>query len=166
MVLVSVAALVLVLDQVTKSIVVATMADRLPVEVLGRWLRITYTLNPGAAFSVGTGMTVVFSVLAIVVVVVIVRVGRRLGSWGWAIALGGLLGGALGNLTDRLLRAPGPFRGYVVDWIQVPHYPIFNLADSAIVCSAILMVILSLWGVGLDGSRHPRHPPHSADHAR
>lgn len=160
------AALVLLLDQVSKAIVVATMADRLPLEVLGRWLRITYTLNPGAAFSVGTGMTVVFSVVAIVVVVVIVRVGRRLGSWGWAIALGGLLGGALGNLSDRLLRAPGPFRGYVVDWIQVPHYPVFNVADSAIVCSAILMIILSLRGIGLDGTRHPRHAAHPSDHAR
>jgi len=89
----------------------------------------------------------------LVVVVVIVRTAPRLGSVGWAVALGGLLGGALGNLTDRLFRGPGPLRGYVVDWIQVPHYPVFNLADSAIVCSAVLMVVLSLRGIQLDGTR-------------
>ena len=151
--LVFVALLVLLLDQATKALVVATMPGRPPVEVVGQWLQITYALNPGAAFSVGTGLTVVFTAIAIVVVLVILRVGRRLRSVGWAIALGGILGGALGNLVDRLSRPPAPMRGHVVDWIQVPHYPVFNLADSAIVCSAVLMVVLSLRGIGLDGSR-------------
>lgn len=131
----------------------SALAGRPPIEVAGRWLRITYTVNPGAAFSVGTGLTVVFTAIAVVVVVVILRVGRRLRSVGWAIALGGVLGGALGNLIDRLFRAPAPMRGSVVDWIQLPNYPVFNLADSAIVCSAVLMMILTWRGVGLDGRR-------------
>jgi signal peptidase II len=141
-------------DVITKSVVVATRADRPPLRVLGTWLQIVYARNPGAAFSLGTGMTIVFSLVAVVVIVVIVRTAPRLGSIGWAVALGGLLGGALGNLTDRLFRAPAPLRGSVVDWIQVPHWPVFNLADSAIVCSAILMVILSFRGSQIDGSRH------------
>jgi signal peptidase II len=96
-------------------------------------------------------MTWVFTVIAAVVAVVILRSSRRLGSMWWAVALGGLLGGALGNLIDRLTREPGFGRGYVVDWIQLPHFAVFNLADSAIVCSAILMVALSLFGVEFNG---------------
>jgi signal peptidase II len=143
-----------VADLITKSMVVAWRADKPPLQVVGTWLQIVYTRNSGAAFSVGTGMTVLFSLVAVVVIVVIVRTSSRLASIGWAIALGGLLGGALGNLTDRLFRSPGLLRGSVVDWIQVPHYPVFNLADSAIVCSAVLMVILSLRGIQIDGTRH------------
>jgi signal peptidase II len=129
------------------------MPGREPIEILGDWLRITYALNPGAAFSLGGSFTVVLTVIAITVAVVIVRMSSRLGSTWWAVALGGLLGGALGNLTDRLFREPGPFRGYVVDWIAVPNWPVFNVADSAIFCSAVLMVVLSFRGIGLDGSR-------------
>jgi signal peptidase II len=151
--LVFVAVLVVLADLASKALVVATLAEQPPVEVLGRWLRITYTRNPGAAFSIGTGVTIVFSVIAVVVVVVILRVGHRLRSVGWAVALGGVLGGAIGNLVDRLFREPAPFRGHVVDWIAFPSFPVFNLADSAIVCSAVLMFVLSLRGIGLDGTR-------------
>lgn len=145
---------VLVLDQLSKVIAVAWLSGRYPVEVLGPWLRLVLVRNPGAAFSIGGGYAIIFSLLAIVISIVIVRSARTLGSAGWAAALGGLLGGAMGNLTDRLLRAPGPLRGYVVDFIQIPHWPVFNVADIAIVCSAITMVILALRGIGLDGSRH------------
>jgi signal peptidase II len=148
-----VAAGVLLLDQATKWWVQQTMPDRPPIEVLGDWLQITYTLNPGAAFSMGGSFTVLLSVIAVGVSIVIVRVASRLGSVAWAVALGGILGGALGNLTDRILREPGPFRGHVVDWISVPNWPVFNIADSAIFCSALLMVWLSFRGVGLDGTR-------------
>jgi signal peptidase II len=86
------------------------------------------------------------------VAIVIARTSRRLGSLGWAVALGGLLGGALGNLVDRLFRQPGPGRGYVVDWIALPNFPVFNVADMCIVGSATLMVILSLRGIEYDGS--------------
>lgn len=147
------AAGVLLLDQATKWWVQQTMPDRPPIEVLGDWLQITYTLNPGAAFSMGGSFTVLLSVIAVGVSIVIVRVASRLGSVAWAVALGGILGGALGNLTDRILREPGPFRGHVVDWISVPNWPVFNVADSAIFCSALLMVWLSFRGVGLDGTR-------------
>jgi signal peptidase II len=148
-----VAAGVWLLDQATKWWVQQNMPGREPIDVLGDWLQITYTLNPGAAFSLGGSFTIVLTVIAITVSVVIVRMSSRLGSTGWAVALGGILGGALGNLTDRLFREPGPFRGYVVDWIALPNWPVFNIADSAIFCSAALMVVLSFRGIGLDGSR-------------
>ncbi len=148
-----VALLVVLVDQATKAIIVSTMPGRPPVEVVGEWLEITYVRNPGAAFGLGTGLTIAFSSIAVVVIVVILRVARRLRSVGWAIALGGILGGALGNLIDRVFRDPGPLRGHVVDWIEFPHWPVFNLADSAIFLSAVLMVVLSLRGVGLDGVR-------------
>ena len=148
-----VAAGVLLLDQLTKWWVQQVMPGRPPIDVVGEWLQITYTRNPGAAFSLGGSFTIVLSVVAITVVVVIVRMASRLGSVAWAVALGGILGGALGNLTDRLFREPGPLRGHVVDWIAVPNYPVFNIADSAIFCSAILMIYLSFRGIGLDGSR-------------
>ena len=100
--------------------------------------------NPGAAFSIGgTSSTIVFTAIAVGVIIFIVRTARRIHSLPWAIALGLLLGGATGNLTDRIFRAPGPLRGWVVDWIQLPHWPVFNLADSAIVCGAVLMVLLA-----------------------
>jgi len=152
-VLVGVAAAVLLADQLSKAIVVAAMPGRADINLVGEWLQITYTRNPGAAFSVGGGFTVLLTVVAIAVVVFIVKVSARLASLAWAFALGGLLGGALGNLADRLLREPGPFRGYVVDWIQVPNYPVFNIADASIVCSAIAMVWLSFRGTPMDGQR-------------
>jgi len=151
-----VAAAVVVLDQVTKLLIVAHMADRPPIQLLGGFLTITYTRNSGAAFSVGTGFTLIFTSVAVAVVVVIIRSARRLYSAAWAVALGALLGGALGNLTDRMLRAPGPGRGHVVDWIQLPHFAVFNLADSAITCSAVAMVLLSILGRDINGTTH--HP--------
>src|SRR5581483_10915233 len=123
-----------------------------PVRLIPHVLTLTLTRNAGAAFSIGTGATVVFSAVAIGVVVVIARAARTMASRGWAVALGLLLGGALGNLTDRVFRAPGPLRGHVVDWIELPHWPVFNLADSAIVVGGVLAVLLVFAGVELDGS--------------
>ncbi len=151
--LLAVAAFVVVVDQLAKIWVVATMPGRDPIRVVGSLLQVTYTRNSGAAFSIGTGATWIFTAVAVVVVVVILRTSRRLGSWAWAVAMGALLGGALGNLSDRLFRSPGLGRGHVVDWIQLPHYPVFNLADAAVVCGAIAMVLLSVFGRDLDGSR-------------
>ena len=148
-----VAAAVIVLDQLTKFLAVRYLEDRPPVQVIGTWLQLEFLRNPGAAFSIGTGVTFVFTAIAITVAVVIVRTSRKLGSLGWAIALGGLLGGAIGNLLDRLFRDPGFLQGHVVDFIAVPHFAVFNVADSAIVCSSILMVLLAVRGVELDGSR-------------
>ena len=153
--LVAVAAFVLAADIVTKAIVVAHLRPDQPVHLLGNVFEFWLTRNPGAAFSVGTGETAVFTVIAFGVIVYIARTARKLYSAGWAIALGLLLGGAMGNLGDRIFRAPGLFRGYVVDWIGVVprYYPIFNLADSAIVCGGILTVILAMRGYHLDGTR-------------
>ena len=109
--------------------------------------------NPGAAFGFAQGLTIAFTVVAVGVVVVILRLSRRLRSTPWAIALGLVLGGAVGNLVDRLFRAPGPGRGHVVDFLELPHWPVFNLADSAIVTAAVLMVLLSARGSEL--RRHP-----------
>jgi signal peptidase II len=154
-VLAAVAVFVLAADIITKAIVVAHLRPDQPVHLLGNVLEFWLTRNPGAAFSVGTGETAVFTVIAFGVIVYIARTARKLYSAGWAIALGLLLGGAMGNLGDRIFRAPGLFRGYVVDWIGVVprYYPIFNLADSAIVCGGILTVILAMRGYHLDGTR-------------
>jgi signal peptidase II len=154
-VLAAVAAIACAADLVTKAVVVAHLRPDQPVHLIGNVLTLWLTRNPGAAFSVGTGETIVFTVIAFGVVAYIARTARRLYSVGWAIALGLLLGGAMGNLGDRVFRAPGLFRGYVVDWIGVVprYYPIFNLADSAIVCGGILTVILALRGYHLDGTR-------------
>ena len=158
--LVAVAAFVLAADAVTKAIVVAHLRPDQPVHLLGNVFEFWLTRNPGAAFSVGTGETAVFTIIAIGVIVYIARTARKLYSTGWAIALGLLLGGAAGNLGDRIFRAPGLFRGDVVDWIGVVprYYPIFNLADSAIVCGGILMVILAMRGYHLDGTRSGDEP--------
>ena len=148
------AAAVLLADVVSKVVVVSRLRPGQTVDVVGSVLRITLTRNAGAAFSVGTGATAVFAVVAVAVVLVIVRAARRgLASTAWAVTLGLLLGGALGNLVDRLLRSPGVLRGHVVDWIELPHWPVFNLADSAIVCGGALVVLLAGRGVelGRDG---------------
>ena len=147
------AAFVLVADIVTKAIVVARMPDHAPIRLLGGLLTITLTRNGGAAFSIGTSMTIVFTAIAVGVIVYILRTARNLRSIGWAITLGLLLGGATGNLVDRIFRAPGTFQGHVVDWIQFPDWPVFNLADSAIVCAGVLVVLLALRGIRIDGSR-------------
>ena len=152
--LAGVAVFVLATDIVTKALVVAHLRPDEPVHLIGNVLMLWLTRNPGAAFSVGTGETVVFTVIAFGVVIYIARTARKLYSLGWAVALGLLLGGAMGNLGDRIFRAPGLFRGDVVDWIAVTrYYPIFNVADSAIVCGGILTVILALRGYRLDGTR-------------
>jgi len=149
-VLLAVAVTVLVTDIVTKAIVVSTLSDRAPVRLLGGFLTLRVTRNPGAAFSIGPSLTVVFAVIAVGVIVFILRTSRRIQNLAWAVTLGLLLGGATGNLLDRLLRAPGPFRGYVVDWIQLPHWPVFNVADSCIVCGGLLAVLLAVRGVRID----------------
>jgi signal peptidase II len=155
-VLVGVALCVLALDVVTKVIVVKELSNRAPVRLLGGFLKLTESRNPGAAFSLGTSLTLLYSAIAVSVIIVILRTSRRIRSLPWAITLGLLLGGATGNLADRIFRSPGVFRGWVVDWIQLPHWPVFNLADSAIVCGGILAVLLSARGLRLDGTRDHR----------
>lgn len=146
-VLLSVSLAVLTLDLLTKLLAVRELTDREPVELAGGILTLRLVRNSGAAFGMAQGLTVVLTALALVVVAVILRMASRLRSTWWAVALGLVLGGALGNLVDRLFRAPGPGRGHVVDFLELPSWPVFNLADSAIVCAAVLMVLLSARGV-------------------
>src|SRR3984957_21173430 len=153
--LVGTALTVLILDLVSKLIVVATLEGHPQIRLLGGFLTLLVTRNSGAAFSIGTSMTLVFSAIALGVIAVILRTSRGIRSIPWAVTLGLLLGGATGNLIDRIFRYPGLFRGYVVDWIEIPHWPVFNLADSAIVCGGVLAVLLSARGVRLDGLRVP-----------
>ena len=163
------AAAVFVADLVSKTVVVATLSDRAPLRLLGGLLTLRELRNSGAAFSIGTSVTIVFTLIALGVIVAIARTARRLRSVPWAVTLGLLLGGAAGNLGDRLLRSPGFLRGHVVDWIELPHWPVFNVADSCIVCGGVLAVLLAARGIPIDGRRRPPAPPSAAadhgDHA-
>jgi signal peptidase II len=155
---------VLLADLVTKLVVVAAIAPGEDVKVLGGLVYLTQLRNVGAAFSFAQGATLLFSLIAVAVAVVIVRTSRRLHATGWAVTLGLVLGGAVGNLIDRVFRDPGFLRGGVVDFLSVlaPDgrvWPVFNVADSAIVCGGILGALLALRGVEFDGSRAPRHKP-------
>lgn len=150
-----VAAAVVVVDQVTKALAVAMLEGQERVEIVGTWLQLTFVRNPGAAFSLGGSYTIVISLIALVVVTFIVRTARTLTNPWWAVVLGGILGGAVGNLIDRIVRAPAPLRGHVVDFLQLPNWPVFNIADMALVGSAVLAVILSIAGVDL-GPERPR----------
>ena len=152
-----IAALVVAGDQVSKALIVNWLPGRPPVRLLDGLITLRLTFNAGAAFSFGTSYTVVIALVAVGTVFVIIRTSRRLRSRGWAVALGLLLGGTAGNLSDRIFRAPGPFRGRVVDWINLPHFPwTFNIADSAITCAAVLIVILGLLNIRLDGTAAAR----------
>jgi signal peptidase II len=152
-VLVAAAVPVYCADQLTKAWVSANLQPGQPRDLIGSVLQLNLTHNAGAAFSIGTGATWVLTAIACAVVVFVMVTARRLRSRGWALALGLLLGGSLGNLTDRMFRAPGPGRGHVVDFLQLPHYPIFNIADSAIVSAAVLIAVLAFRGIGIEGTR-------------
>lgn len=136
----AVAAAIVVLDQLTKIWAVAALSDG-PVEVIGTLLQFRLTRNPGGAFSLLTGLTPVLAVLAVVMVVYIVRTTRRTSDTVMAYSLGLVLGGAVGNLVDRMVRSPGVLRGEVVDFIKVPNWPTFNIADCAITVGVILIAI-------------------------
>jgi signal peptidase II len=155
-VLVIVAALVAGLDQVTKVIAVEALGDGRVISIIGDVLQLRLVRNPGAAFGIGTNLTVFLAVVMIAVIIVILRMSRRLANLPWAIGLGGLLGGAIGNFSDRLLREPGPLRGHVIDFLELPHWPVFNVADSAIVGGAAVIAFLSLRGIAHDGSHRER----------
>ncbi|MBB5155726.1 signal peptidase II [Saccharopolyspora phatthalungensis] len=154
-----VAVVALGIDIVTKIAVVANLEGHAPVRLLGGVLYLDVLRNPGAAFSLATGMTWLLALLAIAVVGVIIWLAPKLRSPGWAVGLGLVLGGACGNLVDRIFRAPGPLQGHVVDFLSVfapggAIWPVFNVADSCIVCGGILVVLLSLMGRDYDGTVH------------
>ncbi|MEQ3552277.1 signal peptidase II [Pseudonocardia nematodicida] len=156
--LAGIAGTVLALDLITKIAAVATLENRPPITVIDGFFYLTLLRNPGAAWSLATGYTWVLTIVAVVVVGVIIRISRKLASTGWAIGLGLVLGGALGNLVDRFFRSPGPMRGHVVDMLAVfspdgSVFPVFNLADSGIVCGGILLVLMALRGIEIDGTK-------------
>ena len=152
-------------DVVSKILAVEQLTDGPDVELVGEFLVLHLVRNPGAAFSTGTAYTEVLTCLAIAAVVVILLPGvRRLGSPAWAVALGLLLAGVAGNLTDRLLREPGPLRGHVIDFFMLPNWPVFNVADMCINVAAVLILIQVFRGIRLDGTRTPRtRTPSRAD---
>lgn len=147
-----VAVLLYAVDQATKWLAVDRLTGRPDRPLVGELLQLHLARNPGAAFSTGAAYTEVLSGIAIAAVVVVLYLSRRLGSLLWAVALGALLAGVAGNLTDRMLRQPGPLRGHVVDFLMLPDWPIFNLADVFINVAAGLIVVQAFRGVRLDGS--------------
>ncbi len=155
--LLSVAAVVLVIDVVTKVLAVKLLTPQQPVSIIGDTVTWTLVRNSGAAFSMGTSYTWVLTLVATGVVIGIIWMGRRLVSPWWALGLGMILGGALGNLVDRFFRSPGPLQGHVVDFLSIGWWPVFNVADPAVVGGAILLVGLSLFGFDFDtdGRRQP-----------
>jgi len=140
-------------DLVTKMLAVAHLTGRPDVRVVGDLLVLHLVRNPGAAFSTGTAYTQVFSCVAIAAVVAVLWFARRVGSTLWAVALGLLLAGVAGNLTDRLVREPGVLRGHVIDFLMLPHWPVFNVADMCIDVAAVLVLLQVYRGVRLDGTR-------------
>ncbi|WP_339972665.1 signal peptidase II [Leucobacter sp. USCH14] len=160
--LIGVAAAVFASDQLVKNWVVDHLVEGHTVPVWGEFLRWHFVRNPGAAFSFATGSTWIFTILAAAVVIVILWQIRRLGSVPWGLFLGLLLGGVLGNLTDRLTREPGFPQGHVIDFISTPWMwlgfseAIYNIADIAIVSGMILFVVISLLGLHIDGRPRER----------
>jgi signal peptidase II len=162
---------VLTADVITKIIAVAGLEGERPLRILGGAVYLQLVRNSGAAFSMATGMTWVLSLIAIGVVIAIVWIMPKLRSVGWAIGLGLVLAGALGNLSDRIFRAPGPLRGHVVDFVSVfgPNgevWPVFNVADSAIVVGGALIVLLALLGRDYDGRSTRRKDAKAAEDSK
>ncbi len=154
--LLSTALVVYALDLITKIVATAALDGEPPVRILGGLAYLQIVRNPGAAFSLATGLTWLLTLVAAGVVVTIIWIMPKLRSTGWAVGLGLVLAGALGNLTDRIFRAPGVFQGHVVDFFSVfaPNgdvFPVFNVADSGITVGGVLIVIMAMIGRDYDG---------------
>lgn len=142
-----IALVVVLLDQISKILAVAFLENKPVIKLIGEYLQFSFTRNPGAAFSMGTSATLIFTIFSTAVSIYIISKAKLIDHKIWAITAGGFLGGALGNLIDRIFRAPDIFRGHVVDFIMFPNFPLFNLADSAVTTSAVVAVLLSIRGV-------------------
>ena len=134
---------ILLLDYLTKYLAIAHFSQE-PREIFGKFLQFTLVKNSGAAFGIGTGFTIAFSLFAVAVVAVVIRYATQIKVRSWVITTGLLLGGALGNLADRIFREPGFLQGHVIDWIKIPDWPVFNIADISIICAAISGFILTV----------------------
>lgn len=142
-----VATVVVLLDQLTKLAAVAYLENQSAIKIFGEYLQLSFVRNPGAAFSFGTDVTYVFTIFSFTVSALIIWKSNTVTHRLWAITAGGFLGGAVGNLIDRIVRAPGIFHGHVVDFIELPNFPLFNISDMAITFSAIAAVLLSMRGI-------------------
>jgi signal peptidase II len=140
-------------DLGTKQLALNHLDSAAPVQVVGDAFTLFLTFNSGAAFSLGTSYTLVLSWIAVLAATTTLWFARRLGSTGWALALGFLLAGIIGNLTDRVFREPGPMRGHVVDFLRFPSFPVFNVADVCINIAAGLIILQTIRGIRLDGTR-------------
>lgn len=157
--LAAVAVLVYTFDRVSKYFITQNLEIGQTVDFVGKVLQLHYVENSGAAFSLGSGTTWLFAIIAGVVAVFIIVFARRIRSRAWAVLFGLLLGGTLGNLTDRLTRGESFGSGHVIDFLQLIYFPaIFNIADTAIVSAMALFIILTIRGIGLDGKRARREP--------
>jgi signal peptidase II len=132
------------IDLGTKVWAVEVLSSRANVQIIGSFLQLTFVQNSGAAFGIGAGSTFIFTFFALAVLIVITRYARQITSKGWALVCGLVLGGILGNLTDRIFREPSFLQGHVIDWIQIPNWPVFNIADTAIVIAAVVAIILTI----------------------
>ena len=142
-----IAAAVVLVDQATKAWAMSALTDGVPVQVVGRWLRWVYVTNSGAAFSLGDGKAWLFTMIAASLIGAVLFFMTRVTNAWWAVSLGLILGGGLGNFIDRIIREPGIGQGHVVDFIAVPNWPVFNVADMAVVGGATLAMILSVKGI-------------------
>ncbi|GAA1416671.1 signal peptidase II [Kitasatospora putterlickiae] len=157
----AVALALLASDFITKQIALTHFSGTDPTEALGGLLKFTVVFNSGGAFSIGAGETWFFTAVKMVVIAVMLVVAPRIRTPVWAVSFGLVIAGAAGNLIDRLFRAPSPGQGRVVDWIQLPHWPVFNLADCGVVCGSALVMWASTRGIRLDGtlvSKAPTEP--------
>jgi signal peptidase II len=138
----SLACLVWGIDFLTKNWAIKNLSTS-PRKIIGSFLQLTLLRNPGAAFSLATGFTIIFTALSIAVAIFIARYASKITSPWWMVVSGLVLGGVLGNLTDRIFREPGFLYGHVIDWIELPHWPIFNVADSSIFIAAAIAILLT-----------------------
>lgn len=152
----AVAVLAFVVDLTTKEWALKALVDK-DIAVIGDFLTFHLVFNPGAAFGTGTEYTWVFTCLSAVALVVAIWLSRRLGSVLWSIGLGFLVGGVSGNFFDRIFRQPEMFHGHVVDFLRLPNWPVFNIADMCINAAAAVIILQTFRGVRLDGSREEDH---------
>lgn len=144
---------IFVIDFLTKSWAVSFLAERAPVNLIGEFLQLTFVKNSGAAFGLATGATILLSLFAIAVGATIIRYAALVNSRGWIVVMGAVLGGVMGNLTDRIFRSPGFLRGYVIDWIEIPYWPVFNVADTAIFTATCIAIVLTAKNIPPLGKR-------------
>ena len=144
---------IFIVDFVTKSWAISYLSQREPINLIGSFLKLTFVKNSGAAFGIASGATIILSLFAIAVSATIVRYAAMVNSRGWIVVMGLVLGGVMGNLTDRIFRSPGFLRGHVIDWIELPHWPVFNIADSAIFIATGIAIVLTVRNISPLGKR-------------